>query len=79
MFNVKCLNIYCLYNLQGTKKFHEEYFDSKKNRDKMLASTRKEVDKAHKQVKGTDKPKVAKGTSTQNPVQDIINKEAGKC
>ena len=45
----------------------------------MLGNTRKKVDKAHKEVKGTDRPKVARGGITHNPMQEIINKEAGTC
>lgn len=68
--------IFC--GLQGTKNFHEQYFESKKNRDKNLANTRRDVDKAHKEVKGTDKPKVVRaGVPVPNPMQEIINKEAG--
>ena len=64
--------------MQGTKKFHEEYFESKKNRDKMLANARRDVDKSHKEVKGSDKPKAVRGVNAPNPMQDIINKEAGE-
>ena len=64
--------------MQGTKKFHEEYFESKKNRDKLLANARRDVDKSHKEVKGSDKPKAVRGVNAPNPMQDIINKEAGE-
>lgn len=44
----------------------------------MLANTRRDVDKAHKEVKGSDKPKIMRaGMAALNPMQEVINKEAG--
>lgn len=43
----------------------------------MLANARRDVDKSHREVKGSDKPKAVRGANAQNPMQEIINKEAG--
>jgi len=39
---------------------------------------RKEVDKAHKELKGSEKPKLGRNNNTPNPMQEMVSKEAGR-